>query len=187
MTDTLDLKDQPAADEPVTDQDARDAAAKAADYEHGWSSDIEQEFAPKGLNEDTVRFISGKKNEPEWMLDWRLKAFRLWQTMEEPNWAKLGYPKIDYQDAYYYAAPTKKIELDSLDDLDPEIKRVYDKLGIPLGEQEVLAGVKGAKKVAVDAVFDSVSVATTFREELKRAGVIFRSISEAIRRNIPTS
>ena len=115
------------------------------------------------------------------MLEWRLKAFRLWQTMEEPDWAKVGYPKIDYQDAYYYAAPKKKVELDSLDDLDPEIKRVYDKLGIPLGEQEVLAGVKGAKKVAVDAVFDSVSVATSFREELLRAGVIFLSISEAIR------
>ncbi|WP_379548555.1 Fe-S cluster assembly protein SufB [Qipengyuania sp. DSG2-2] len=181
MSDNLDLQDQQAPDQPLQDQDAHDAAAKAAEYEHGWSSDIEQEFAPKGLNEDTVRFISAKKNEPEWMLDWRLKAFRLWQTMEEPNWAKLGYPKIDYQDAYYYAAPTKKIELDSLDDLDPEIKRVYDKLGIPLGEQEVLAGVKGAKKVAVDAVFDSVSVATSFREELMRAGVIFRSISEAIR------
>ena len=175
MTDNLDLQ------APEMDQDAKDAAASAAEYEHGWSSDIETEFAEKGLNEDTVRFISGKKGEPEWMLDWRLKAFRLWQTLEEPDWAKVGYPKIDYQDAYYYAAPTKKIELDSLDDLDPEIKRVYDKLGIPLGEQEVLAGVKGAKKVAVDAVFDSVSVATSFREELMRAGVIFRSISEAIK------
>ncbi len=165
----------------IQDREAREAAEKAAEYEHGWSSDIETEFAEKGLNEDTVRFISAKKGEPEWMLDWRLKAFRLWQEMEEPNWAKLGYPEIDYQDAYYYAAPKKKVELDSLDDLDPEIKRVYDKLGIPLGEQEVLAGVKGAKKVAVDAVFDSVSVATSFREELKRAGVIFLSISEAIR------
>ncbi|MBD3813861.1 MAG: Fe-S cluster assembly protein SufB [Betaproteobacteria bacterium] len=166
---------------------AREAAAKAADYEFGWSSDIEQEFAPKGLNEDTVRFISAKKNEPEWMLDWRLKAFRLWQTMEEPDWAKLGYPPIDYQDAYYYAAPKKKAELGSLDELDPEIKAVYDKLGIPLAEQELLANVKGArnpkaeKKIAVDAVFDSVSVATTFRKELEAAGVIFRSISEAIR------
>ena len=165
----------------IQDREARDAAAKAADYEHGWSADIETEFAEKGLTEDTVRFISGKKGEPEWMLEWRLKAFRLWQTMEEPDWAKVGYPKIDYQGAYYYAAPTKKVELDSLDDLDPDIKAVYDKLGIPLGEQEVLAGVKGAKKVAVDAVFDSVSVATTFREELKKAGVIFLSISEAIK------
>ena len=165
----------------IQDRDARDAAAKAADYEHGWSADIETEFAPKGLSEDTVRFISAKKDEPEWMLDWRLKAFRLWQTMEEPNWAKVGYPKIDYQDAFYYAAPKKKIELDSLDDLDPAIKAVYDKLGIPLGEQEMLAGVKNSRKVAVDAVFDSVSVATTFRKELEAAGVIFRSISEAIR------
>ncbi|HCS16925.1 MAG TPA: Fe-S cluster assembly protein SufB, partial [Erythrobacter sp.] len=122
-----------------------------------------------------------KKGEPEWMLDWRLKAFRLWQEMEEPDWAKLGYPAIDYQDAYYYAAPKKKQELESLDELDPEIKSVYDKLGIPVAEQEVLAGVKGARKVAVDAVFDSVSVATTFREELKKAGVIFLSISEAVK------
>ena len=171
MTDTLDLQDQ----------DARDAVARAAEYEHGWSSDIEQDFAPKGLNEDTVRFISAKKNEPQWMLDWRLKAFRLWQDMEEPDWAKLGYPEIDYQDAYYYAEPRAKPKLESLDELDPDIKAVYDKLGIPIAEQEVLAGVEGARKVAVDAVFDSVSVATTFRKELESAGVIFRSISEAIR------
>ncbi|MGX7951157.1 Fe-S cluster assembly protein SufB [Tsuneonella sp. HG249] len=162
----------------LTDQAARDAAARAADYEHGWSADIETEFAPKGLSEDTVRFISAKKDEPEWMLEWRLKAFRQWLTMAEPDWAKLGYPAIDYQDAYYYAAPKKKAELGSLDELDPEIKAVYDKLGIPIGEQELLAGVR---QVAVDAVFDSVSVATSFRAELERAGVIFRSISEAIR------
>ena len=165
----------------IQDREAREAAEKAAEYEHGWSADIETEFAEKGLNEDTVRFISAKKGEPEWMLDWRLKAFRLWQGMEEPDWAKLGYPAIDYQDAYYYAAPKKKQELESLDELDPEIKSVYDKLGIPVAEQEVLAGVKGARKVAVDAVFDSVSVATTFREELKKAGVIFLSISEAVK------
>ena len=165
----------------IQDREAREAAAKAAEYEFGWHSDIDTEFAPKGLNEDTVRFISAKKREPEWMLEWRLKAFRLWQDMAEPDWAKVGYPPIDYQDAYYYAEPKKKPQLDSLDELDPEIKSVYDKLGIPLAEQEVLAGVKGARKVAVDAVFDSVSVATTFREELERAGVIFRSISEAIR------
>ena len=176
MTDQLDLQDR-----TETDQDARDAAARAADYEHGWSSDIEQDFAPKGLDESTVRFISAKKNEPEWMLDWRLKAFRLWQEMAEPDWAKVKFPKIDYQDAYYYAEPKAKPKLESLDELDPEIKRVYDKLGIPIAEQEVLAGVEGARKVAVDAVFDSVSVATTFREELERAGVIFRSISEALR------
>ncbi len=176
MSDDIDIQTK-----PEMDAEAREAAAQVAEYEHGWSSEIETEFAEKGLNEDTVCFISAKKNEPQWMLDWRLKAFRLWQDMEEPNWAKLGYPDIDYQDAYYYAAPKKKVELESLDELDPEIKSVYDKLGIPVAEQEVLAGVKGAKKVAVDAVFDSVSVATTFREELKKAGVIFLSISEAIR------
>ncbi len=165
----------------LQDQAAREAAARAADYEHGWSSEIDTEFAPKGLSEDTVRFISARKNEPEWMLDWRLKAFRQWLTMREPDWAKLGYPPIDYQDAYYYAAPKKKPTLGSLDEVDPEILRVYEKLGIPIEEQKVLAGVEGARKVAVDAVFDSVSVATTFRAELERAGVIFRSISEAIR------
>jgi len=168
-------------DVEIQDRAAREAAAKAADYEHGWSADIETEFAPKGLSEDTVRFISAKKNEPEWMLDWRLKAFRHWLTMEEPNWAKLGYPAIDYQDAFYYAAPKAKPKLASLDEVDPEILEVYKKLGIPIEEQKVLAGVEGARKVAVDAVFDSVSVATTFREELKKAGVIFLSISEAIR------
>jgi len=165
----------------LRDQDARDAAKKLETYEWGFSSDIEQEFAPKGLNEDTVRFISAKKNEPEWMLDWRLKAFRLWQTMETPDWAKLNVPPIDYQNAYYYAEPKKKDELKSLDEVDPEILRIYEKLGIPIEEQKVLAGVEGARKIAVDAVFDSVSVATTFREELKRAGVIFLSISEAVR------
>ena len=170
-------------DEPtIRDAAAREAAAKVADYEHGWSSDIEQEFGPKGLNEDTVRFISAKKNEPEWMLDWRLKAFVRWQEMTPPDWAKLNVPAIDYQDAYYYAAPKKKDTIASLDEVDPEILRVYEKLGIPLEEQKVLAGVEGARKVAVDAVFDSVSVATTFREELSKAGVIFLSISEAIRK-----
>ena len=176
MSEELDIQAK-----PEMDAEAKEAAEKAAEYEHGWSADIETEFAEKGLTEETVRFISAKKGEPEWMLDWRLKAFRLWQDMEEPDWAKLGYPEIDYQDAYYYAAPKKKQELESLDELDPEIKSVYDKLGIPVAEQEVLAGVKGARKVAVDAVFDSVSVATTFREELKKAGVIFLSISEAIK------
>jgi Fe-S cluster assembly protein SufB len=166
---------------PVKDQAARDAAAAVADYEHGWSSDIETDFAPKGLNEDTVRFISAKKNEPAWMLEQRLKAFAHWKTMTPPDWAKLNVPPIDYQDAYYYAAPKAKPKLGSLDEVDPEILRVYEKLGIPIAEQKVLAGVEGARKVAVDAVFDSVSVATTFRAELERAGVIFRSISEAIR------
>jgi Fe-S cluster assembly protein SufB len=168
-------------DVDIQDRAAREAVARAAEYEHGWSSEIETEFAPKGLSEDTVRFISAKKGEPEWMLEWRLKAFRHWLTMKSPDWAKLSIPPIDYQDAYYYAAPKAKPKLASLDDLDPEIKQVYEKLGIPLEEQKVLAGVEGARKVAVDAVFDSVSVATTFREELKKAGVIFLSISEAIR------
>jgi len=156
-------------------------AKEQSKYKWGFSSDIESDFAPKGLNEDTVRFISAKKAEPEWMLEWRLKAFRLWLGMEHPDWAKLSIPPIDYQDAFYYAAPRTKPTLKSLDELDPEILLTYQKLGIPIEEQKVLAGVEGARKVAVDAVFDSVSVATTFREELKRAGVIFLSISEAIR------
>ena len=153
-------------------------------YEYGFSSDIETDFAPKGLTEDTVRFISAKKDEPQWMLDWRLKAFRHWQTMATPDWAKLHIAPIDYQDAYYYAAPKAKPKLGSLDEVDPEILRVYEKLGIPIEEQKLLAGVEGAeppRRIAVDAVFDSVSVATTFRAELEKAGVIFRSISEAIR------
>ncbi|MBX9663318.1 Fe-S cluster assembly protein SufB [Novosphingobium sp.] len=165
----------------IKDQAAREAAARVADYEHGWSSDIEQEYGPKGLSEDTVRFISAKKDEPEWMLEWRLKAYRHWLTMPTPDWAKLNIPPIDYQEAYYWAAPKAKPKLGSLDEVDPEILRIYEKLGIPLEEQKVLAGVEGARKVAVDAVFDSVSVATTFRKELEAAGVIFRSISEAIR------
>jgi Fe-S cluster assembly protein SufB len=150
-------------------------------YKWGFSTEIESDFAPKGLNEDTVRFISAKKNEPAWMLEWRLKAFRLWLTMEEPDWAMVNYPKIDYQDAYYYASPKQKPTLKSLDELDPDILLTYQKLGIPIEEQKVLAGVEGARKVAVDAVFDSVSVATTFRAELLSAGVIFLSISEAIK------
>ncbi len=168
--------------EPVVkDLAAREAAARAADYEHGWSSDIEQEYGPKGLSEDTVRYISAKKDEPEWMLEWRLKAYRHWLTMPMPDWAKLNIPPIDYQAAYYWAAPKTKDGPKSLDEVDPEILRIYEKLGIPLAEQAVLAGVEGARKIAVDAVFDSVSVATTFRKELEAAGVIFRSISEAIR------
>ena len=166
---------------PIRDAEAHAAAARVADYEHGWSAEIDQEFAPKGLSEDTVRFISAKKDEPEWMLEWRLKAYRRWLDMTPPDWARLNVPAIDYQDAYYYAAPKQKEALKSLDEVDPEILRVYEKLGIPLEEQKVLAGVEGARKVAVDAVFDSVSVATTFRKELAAAGVIFLSISEAIR------
>src|SRR4249920_3263326 len=152
-------------------------------YKYGFVTDIESEKAPKGLSEDTVRFISAKKNEPEWMLAWRLEAYKRWLTMREPTWARVDYPKIDYQNAYYYSAPKKKA-LASLDEVDPEILKTYEKLGIPLREQEILAGVvrpEGERRVAVDAVFDSVSVATTFKEELKKAGVIFMPISEAIR------
>jgi Fe-S cluster assembly protein SufB len=158
--------------------------AKVADlerYKHGFVSEIEQEFAPRGLTEATVRFISAKKNEPEWMLQWRLTAFERWLALEEPVWARVNYPRIDYQDSYYYAAPKEKAALASLDEVDPELLAIYAKLGIPLKEQEVLAGVKGAPKYAVDAVFDSVSVITTFKKELAEAGVIFCSMSEAIR------
>ncbi|MBW4331282.1 Fe-S cluster assembly protein SufB [Stakelama sp. CBK3Z-3] len=164
-------------------KNAEALAAANKKYEWGFSSDVEQELAPKGLSEDTVRYISAKKDEPEWMLDYRLKAFALWQEMVEPDWAKLDIPMVDYQNAYYYAEPKKKPSLKSLDELDPEIKRTYEKLGIPIEEQKVLAGVEGARKVAVDAVFDSVSVATTFRKELEEAGVIFLSISEAIKQH----
>ena len=150
-------------------------------YVHGFVTDIEQEFAPKGLDADTVRFISAKKSEPDWMLAWRLEAFERWQAMEEPEWARLHYPKIDFQDAYYYAAPKEKTGPASLDEVDPELLATYAKLGIPLKEQEVLAGVVGAPRYAVDAVFDSVSVVTTFKKELAEAGVIFCPMSEAIR------
>jgi Fe-S cluster assembly protein SufB len=171
-------------------------ALEADKYVEGFVTDIETEFAPKGLNEDTIRFISAKKNEPEWMLQWRLEAFLRWKEMEEPTWAMLHYPKIDYQDAYYYAAPKTGATYKSIDDVPQEILDTYAKLGIPLKEQAVLLGVEGAmetaaaaretpqppqNRVAVDAVFDSVSVATTFKTELAKAGVIFMSISEAIR------
>jgi Fe-S cluster assembly protein SufB len=168
-------------------------------YKYGFETNIESEKAEKGLTEDTVRFISAKKNEPEWMLEWRLGAFRRWLTMREPSWARVSYPKIDYQDIYYYSAPKAFKAPKSLADVDPEILKTYEKLGIPLKEQEILAGVRkqsepselddemtggefrSSGRVAVDAVFDSVSVATTFKEELKKAGVIFMPISEAIR------
>ncbi len=145
-----------------------------ADYKYGFVTDIEVELAPKGLNEDIIRFISAKKSEPEWLLAWRLKAFRHWLTMEEPNWAKVGYPPIDYQDAYYYAAPKTTDGPKSLDEVDPKLLETYEKLGIPLREQEFLAGV------AVDAVFDSVSVATTYKAKLEEQGIIFCPISEAV-------
>jgi Fe-S cluster assembly protein SufB len=166
---------------PEMDAEARAAVADLATYKWGFSTDIESEMAPKGLSEDTVRYISAKKAEPQWLLDWRLKAFRKWLTMEAPDWAKLDLAPIDYQDAYYYAAPKAKPTIGSLDELDPEIRRTYEKLGIPIAEQEMLAGVEGSRRIAVDAVFDSVSVATTFRAELEKAGVIFRSISEAVK------
>lgn len=143
-------------------------------YTAGFVTDIESEFAPKGLNEEIIRFISAKKKEPDWLLALRLKAYRHWLTMPEPVWAKLEYPAIDYQDAYYYAAPKNITGPKSLDELDPKLLETYQKLGIPLREQEMLAGI------AVDAVFDSVSVVTTFREKLQKAGVIFCSISEAV-------
>jgi Fe-S cluster assembly protein SufB len=149
-------------------------------YKYGFETVIETDKAPKGLNEDIIRFISAKKQEPEWMLEWRIDAYRRWLTMEEPNWARVEYPKIDFNDLYYYAAPKSAEAPKTIDDVDPELLRTYEKLGIPLAEQEILAGVK-ERKVAVDAVFDSVSVVTTFKEELAKAGVIFMSISEAIR------
>ena len=150
------------------------------EYKYGFVTDIESEKAPKGLNEDIVRFISAKKNEPEWMTEWRLDAYRRWLVMEEPTWARVHYPPIDYQNLYYYSAPKNMPKPETLDDVDPELLRTYEKLGIPLREQEILAGVK-TSKVAVDAVFDSVSVATTFKAELAKAGVIFCPISEALR------
>ncbi|MBV8769505.1 MAG: Fe-S cluster assembly protein SufB [Hyphomicrobiales bacterium] len=149
-------------------------------YKWGFSTSIESEKAPKGLSEEVIRFISGKKGEPQWLLDWRFEALRRWRTLEEPNWARVHHPKIEYDELYYYAAPKKGGGPASLDEVDPELLKTFEKLGIPLKEQAVLAGVEGAR-VAVDAVFDSVSVATTYKEELAKAGVIFCSISEAVR------
>ncbi len=152
-----------------------DVTGSSGDYKYGFVTNIESELAPKGLNEDIIRFISAKKDEPAWMLESRLKAYRHWLKMVEPTWAKVHYPQIDFQDLHYYAAPKQKVKLQSLDEVDPELLATYEKLGIPLKERGILAGV------AVDAVFDSVSVATTFKGKLKEAGVIFSSISEAIR------
>jgi Fe-S cluster assembly protein SufB len=155
-------------------------------YKYGFVTDVESDKAPKGLSEDTVRFISAKKNEPAWMLEWRLDAYRRWLTMREPQWARVDYGPIDYQDLYYYSAP-KRNALASLDEVDPEILKTYAKLGIPLREQEMLAGVQredGTRsRVPVDAVFDSVSVATTFQQELAKAGVLFMPISEALQKH----
>ena len=159
----------PAETAPVFEEAAK------REYKYGFVTDIDSEFAPKGLDEDIVRFISAKKEEPEWLLEWRLTAYRHWLTMQEPKWAFVNYPKIDFQDAYYYAAPKSDEDRpQSLDEVDPKLLETYEKLGIPLAEQAVLAGV------AVDAVFDSVSVATTFKEKLTEAGVVFCPISEAV-------
>ena len=172
------------------DQETVDAVREVGGaYKYGWETEIEMEYAPKGLNEDIVRLISEKNEEPQWMTDWRLAAFERWLKLTEPKWAMVNYPDIDFQDQYYYARPKSMIERPkSLDDVDPKLLETYAKLGIPLKEQLLLAGVEdaeadavGNRKVAVDAVFDSVSVGTTFQAELKKAGVIFCSISEAIR------
>src|SRR6195256_6056343 len=168
-------------------------------YKYGFVTDIESDKAPKGLSEDTVRFISAKKSEPEWMLAWRLDAYRRWLTMSEPTWARVKFGPIDYQDLYYYSAPKKKDGPKSLDEIDPEILKTYEKLGIPLREREALLGIQkpqvnddgeeagaggnGCGRVAVDAVFDSVSVATTFQAELAKAGVLFMPISEALQKH----
>ena len=161
----------------------------AGTYKYGWDTDIEMDYAPKGVTPDIVKLISSKNDEPEWMTEWRLAAFARWEKLDEPTWAMVHYPPIDYQDQYYYARPkSMDVRPKSLDEVDPKLLATYEKLGIPLKEQMILAGVEGAedapaegRKVAVDAVFDSVSVGTTFQAELKKAGVIFCSISEAIR------
>src|SRR6478735_4672316 len=145
------------------------------EYKYGFVTDVEAESIPKGLSEDVVRMISAKKQEPEWLLQWRLKAYRIWLTMKEPTWHNVRYDPIDYQDIVYYSAPKKKKVLNSLDEVDPEVKATFTKLGIPLEEQMLLAGV------AVDAVFDSVSVATTFKETLAKQGIIFMSFQDAVR------
>ncbi len=184
MTQTPDLEVREGVDRETVE-----TVQNMGSYKYGWDTEIEMEYAPKGLNEDIVRLISEKNNEPEWMLDWRLEAFRRWQTMTEPKWAMLNYPEIDFQDQYYYARPkSMEVKPKSLDEVDPKLLATYEKLGIPLKEQMILAGVEGAdqapaegRRVAVDAVFDSVSVGTTFKDELAKAGVIFCSISEAIR------
>ena len=172
------------------DQETVDAVREVGGaYKYGWDTAIEMEYAPKGVNPDIVRLISEKNDEPDWMTEWRLQAFARWEQMQEPDWAMVSYPKIDFQDQYYYARPKSMIEKPkSLDEVDPKLLATYEKLGIPLKEQMILAGVESdqevpaeGRKVAVDAVFDSVSVGTTFKEELKKAGVIFCSISEAIK------
>ena len=167
----------------MTTSETAKIVEEASEYKYGFTTDIEQEFAPKGLNDDIVKFISKKKNEPQWLLDWRLNAFDMWKKRENemPEWANLKYDNIDFQDIHYFAAPKSDEEKPkSLDEIDPELLRAYNKLGIPLKEQEFLAGIKNSHKVAVDAVFDSVSVATTFKDELNKLGIIFCSFSEAV-------
>ncbi|MEI4470645.1 Fe-S cluster assembly protein SufB [Frigidibacter sp. MR17.24] len=191
---TLDEKIDTSPDLEVregVDRETVETVQNMGAYKYGWETEIEMEYAPKGVTEDIVRLISAKNNEPEWMTEWRLQAFARWKEMEEPRWAMLHYPKIDYQDLYYYAKPKSMAEKPkSLDEVDPKLLATYEKLGIPLKEQMILAGVEGAeaapaegRKVAVDAVFDSVSVGTTFQKELEKAGVIFCSISEAIQKH----
>ena len=160
---------------PIQEETIEKVKLATSKYKYGFSTDLEVDKAPKGLDENIIKLISSKKNEPEWMLNWRLKAFEIWKKMKEPEWAKVNYPKIDYQDIYYYSAPKNTEKLKSLDEVDPELLKTYEKLGIPLNEQKALAGV------AVDAVFDSVSVVTTFRKQLEEKGVIFCPISEAIK------
>ena len=160
---------------PIQEETIEQVNLATSKYKYGFSTDLEVDKAPKGLNENIIRLISSKKNEPNWMLDWRLKAFEIWNKMKEPEWAKVNYPKIDYQDIYYYSAPKNTEKLKSFDEVHPELLKTYEKLGIPLNEQKALAGV------AVDAVFDSVSVVTTFRKQLEEKGVIFCPISEAIK------
>ena len=143
-------------------------------YKHGFVTEIESDVAPKGLNEDTIRLISTKKNEPEWLLDFRLKAYQQWLKMEEPKWSNVKYPKIDFQAISYYSAPKTKKKLASMDEVDPELLRTFEKLGVPMHERAALAGV------AVDVIFDSVSVATTYKKKLAEVGIIFGSISEAV-------
>lgn len=184
MTATTDLDVREGVDRETVE-----AVQSIGSYKYGWDTEIEMDYAPKGVNEDIVRLISEKNNEPEWMTEWRLEAYRRWVTMTEPKWAMLNYPEIDYQDQYYYARPkSMAVKPKSLEEVDPKLLATYEKLGIPLKEQLILAGVEGAeaapadgRRVAVDAVFDSVSVGTTFKDELAKAGVIFCSISEAIR------
>jgi Fe-S cluster assembly protein SufB len=171
----------------MADKDNSIEKLAGQEYQYGFVTSIEEEKVPKGLTEDTIRLISSKKNEPSWLLEWRLKAYRHWLTMAEPTWANVHYPKINYQDAYYYSAPKMKKKPKSLDEIDPELRATYEKLGIPLKEQEILLGVEGADpaagapaNVAVDAVFDSVSVATTYKAKLREKGILFCSFSDAV-------